>query len=636
MTCPKCGNEVPEGKKFCGKCGKKLEDAPVVNNATNICAKCGINAITTSEECFYPQNSNPTLFEKIDKLDSNDSIYIRKIDNPLTYKTNFSYTPDDYEAYNHALYRGGNPQFVPANAIPVETHIVNGQIDMSYWNSGEISSTDYYQIKYINDKIDLSAYVGTMLKLGSYYEIIEQDEAGNYRVYGIYLTDSSADKLTYQYKSHEQANLATSTLSYTNSMGSLSGVSMDIVNYTTQDMFLKAKLEIIIKTDSKDLKIFEYITYNPITQKIRVFDENNKNVSPDSDKISLEISKTSFINKINERVKYYNSKIANPNDLYYSKFGHTVNIKVIDRLGIPASYNPEISTDFEIDFTVAGSILTPIYEPKSNNHYMYIPSLTGTTYITSIKAYRFNKSWNMIDSDASSTKNLFNKQPSEFKAGKETVKINGKEQKVTQYILNKGVYKFEITDNFNRTTIHFKEFNVSSSQTGGSLKFSGSYKTQGEYKYSANQIQYIYDSSVYDVYIQYTGKKLNNPDEMLIDEEIFNRNTSNTADLSEYGITSIITSGDTTTITFGCVDYLSKYHIKTILATTSSNYTWNDEHKNPDIFVYDNKIAVYTAISNVEIKDMKGSHLTATSPLFVGTIPLKSPISPHGANNNFS
>ena len=39
-----------------------------VYDCLNICAKCGINAITTSEECFYPQNSNPTLFEKIDKL----------------------------------------------------------------------------------------------------------------------------------------------------------------------------------------------------------------------------------------------------------------------------------------------------------------------------------------------------------------------------------------------------------------------------------------------------------------------------------------------------------------------------------------------------------------------------------------
>ena len=33
-----------------------------------LCAKCGVNAITTCEEAFYPINSNPNLTNKIDKL----------------------------------------------------------------------------------------------------------------------------------------------------------------------------------------------------------------------------------------------------------------------------------------------------------------------------------------------------------------------------------------------------------------------------------------------------------------------------------------------------------------------------------------------------------------------------------------
>ena len=33
-----------------------------------LCAKYGVNAITTCEEAFYPQNSNPTLFDKLDSL----------------------------------------------------------------------------------------------------------------------------------------------------------------------------------------------------------------------------------------------------------------------------------------------------------------------------------------------------------------------------------------------------------------------------------------------------------------------------------------------------------------------------------------------------------------------------------------
>lgn len=39
-----------------------------VEDALMLCAKCGVNAITTCEEAFYPMNSNPTLTTEIDQL----------------------------------------------------------------------------------------------------------------------------------------------------------------------------------------------------------------------------------------------------------------------------------------------------------------------------------------------------------------------------------------------------------------------------------------------------------------------------------------------------------------------------------------------------------------------------------------
>ena len=39
-----------------------------VGDALLLCAKLGLNAITTCEEAFYPQNSNPTLTSEIDRL----------------------------------------------------------------------------------------------------------------------------------------------------------------------------------------------------------------------------------------------------------------------------------------------------------------------------------------------------------------------------------------------------------------------------------------------------------------------------------------------------------------------------------------------------------------------------------------
>ena len=39
-----------------------------IYDSLEICAKCGVNAITSCEEAFFPLNSNPALYNKIDKL----------------------------------------------------------------------------------------------------------------------------------------------------------------------------------------------------------------------------------------------------------------------------------------------------------------------------------------------------------------------------------------------------------------------------------------------------------------------------------------------------------------------------------------------------------------------------------------
>lgn len=39
-----------------------------VEDAIRTCVRCGVNVITTSEECFYAKNSNPTLYHELDIL----------------------------------------------------------------------------------------------------------------------------------------------------------------------------------------------------------------------------------------------------------------------------------------------------------------------------------------------------------------------------------------------------------------------------------------------------------------------------------------------------------------------------------------------------------------------------------------
>ncbi len=47
-----------------------------VEDIIRTCVRCGVNVITTSEECFYAENSNPTLFKELDILAKANNVTI--------------------------------------------------------------------------------------------------------------------------------------------------------------------------------------------------------------------------------------------------------------------------------------------------------------------------------------------------------------------------------------------------------------------------------------------------------------------------------------------------------------------------------------------------------------------------------
>lgn len=63
--CPKCGNEVKDGQKFCMKCGTPMSVNPqqtAVKQAPTVCAKCG-NPLTPGQKfcmkCGTPVSAAP-------------------------------------------------------------------------------------------------------------------------------------------------------------------------------------------------------------------------------------------------------------------------------------------------------------------------------------------------------------------------------------------------------------------------------------------------------------------------------------------------------------------------------------------------------------------------------------------------
>lgn len=541
------------------------------------------------------RESSAFSFKSVDKLDSNGGFYIRPLGTDISnYK--FSYTPDDYTIYNDAELRGEHNQFMPNDKTPI---LFNGT---TKYSPAKFEIDKYYFCPYLDGEMSVSL----MLKQGiveanNYYEIIECDEAENYRVYGIYIHDATSDSVSYEYQTYSGTSYKANTINYNNSTALVSGISFSLLKngfadyaYITNDLFIKAKIQITSDNINESL----YLYYMPSEKALKLTDTNNnvKEIITDIDEYKLD-----FVTLINKIINNYKNKVLDT-------YGYTIEITIVDRLGIPATYDRTILNDYVITYSVAGNELQPIFKTSENGttFVMTIPSQKGSTYIVSVEASQFNQTW--IDKNVDAKGNQFRQHVNEFKKG-------------VQFVLSKGVYRFVITDNFGRSTVYFYEFGISSSNTGGSIKYYGEHSTHSDgFTYTYENFVYSYDSSIYNVFIRYTGEDSNTGD-FFTSEEIFGVNSDYSEDeLTRFGISSIITENKITKITFTGISgtrFISKYEIKTILASTADGYQWGDEESNSNIFVYDNKVAVQKAIQQVSVRNMKGINLDTSTTLYL-------------------
>lgn len=544
------------------------------------------------------RESSSFVFEQIDDLDSSGGIYVRKV-SEANYK--FSKTPDDYQSYYEATYLPGNPQFSPSRAVVLDR----------YSNVKIEDSSIYYYIPYgIMSSIDDTSKTikvsdicaqsksdngdHRFLEAGNFYEIIEQDEAGNYRVYGVYLPDYSNTSLKYEYKKNATSDAITGMLTSATITQDISGVNLAFTGYQTSDYFAKANITI----NSTNLKETISIYYSPKDETIYVV--NSSNVIKDKfTGISRTEFNTRYLEVINKQIDNYNDMLSSKTSKYYSQYGYVLNITIIDRLGFKSSIYENKLIDYEFVYNVAGSVLEPVFKNNANNFNMIIPAMQGTTYISNISTSIYQGGWSPKDPDDSSTRNPFGTDIEKYKKG-------------TTYTLNKGVYRFTITDNFNRVNTYFYEFGTTT-QSGGLLSFSNNSVAYTDgYTYTANTATFVYDNSVYDIYIKFVGEvedmEISDSDNLII----YNNSQHYSSEtLRTYGI-EVATIDSITTITFYGVSDLTKYHIKTIPASLSSQngYEWNKEEIYPDEFlVYNHKLAIYTSIQQPIIRNANGNVL---------------------------
>jgi len=546
------------------------------------------------------------VFESISEFDSNNGIYIRHVDKN-NYK--FSVTPDDYRAYNTSSYLEGHPLFSSSRATSINSFMVDTNSEREEIKSLINSDTStYYYLPFAvfgqetNSKAIKASDLSTILRVNECYEIIECDEAGNYRVYAVYIPDFTSTKISYEYRANQASLTQTASINYTsNTRVTVGGIEFELTEFLTEDRFVKAYVEISSLKLNEKLSVY----YEPNDMCIYVKDSKNVNLDTISN-VSKDEYRNIFIETINKLIEEYNDKITTESSTYYSKYGHTIKLTFVDRIGVETNISNRILYDYEITYNVAGSILTPIFKNGANSFTITIPGKTGTTNIVDITAYIFKGGWSVKDPD--DKLNSFNKSAEEL--------MNG-----FTYTLGKGVYKFVLIDNFGRENTYFYEYGSPGTQAGGNLKFSNTNVAYSDgYTYTGKSASFIYDNTLYDVYVRYIGSTIDEDimyDENDIPHIVYRSNgTFTDADLRPYGIT-ISTTNNITTITFLGVSHLSKYHIKALPAGISAqyDYTWGKEDSVNDILVYNKKVAIYKAIASPIIKNLNGNILDTSEHL---------------------
>lgn len=561
------------------------------------------------------------VFEAIDSSDSAKNLYFRYLGD--TYPTNYhhSITPDNYELYHN---KGQNTD----TDIPTDKKFLKSDaISASSGNCRDMSK--YYALSYTgvynnvtcNNAISLynltNAAVGfdPIMYPGGYYEIIEVDEADNYQVYGIYLPKYSDVSITYNYNPTESTTFTGRASPYNNPHITVAGFNLSYSSYNNDDEYLKTKVEFSDKG--------YIVKYNPMTRKITTVSiaDGIEQINYTTTLEELDVPLTVFRTTINRILTDYHNEILTNADSY-TVYGYTVTITFTERLGVNLQGN---MLDYVFTYVVSGRVLDPEFNEDPNQELLYvtIPAQTGSTYIKRVSIYRFDSTWISQDND-------FNGEPIDQPS---MILMNG-----FRYRFDKGMYKVVTTDNFDRVSTYFYQYNLSDTNAGGTVHYStetSTYENDG-FTYTAGSFTFTYDNSLYSLYIRYIpeGNALSQPIE-LFNGDKHDLTTNSIIDLlASYNI-EIAINKNTTTLTFNVDDItFSRFLIKTVFANLESSYVWDSENTNNDIVAYTHRIAQYTYIPNVIVKNLSGSILDTSSQLSL-TEDFTINISWHGIDTNY-
>ena len=299
-----------------------------------------------------------------------------------------------------------------------------------------------------------------------YYEIIERDEAQNYKVYTVQYIPSSIEPLeiTYEYTPAK--------------LGDGSNTIQGVINKTTNAQaggiqVLGKELKIIdISSGANGTNDYFYkcdISYNGHVETVY----NNPNDRANS------TSWTDFINLINSKLEFSNDGSHN---------GYNITLRFYNRF-------TDSNGDYILTYNIPGDRLQPIITDNTGGttFTITIPNDVAGTYIKGFIADKFeNGTWTRLTQDAQGSTII-------------TSYSNNTSLKGLRYTFGLGEYRFQLIDNFNRGDLNFDEKSAFYKGLGvndvNRLQF-GISQQYNNLTYTAGNAQLTYQTNLYALKVE--------------------------------------------------------------------------------------------------------------------------------------
>ena len=443
------------------------------------------NLVNLIENDIYLQslNSEGNNFTQylIDNIDNPDVTFLKSYAFAVPKNFILSYLNEYETGLNYYFFKREN-----YNGNPNQQTVIESQTGSSSGaaNIFDPTNPNYKIARYkVNDSTEGLTYINEV----GYYDIIEQDKAGNMRVYTVYVTDSINEINASIGDQHYifNTNINDGTVVYNNNNVYYTKDAKKVFNSEAFRVETISNADTWLRFTFKDLMNQTEKTYY---------------LAPENTLSNVSMFKGTLLTSLADIVTELNAFIEKTAQENFDKYGSQIQVTIDDRIDSSNNINFYINTPGLELVPNADAFLQLITINADNTFTIKLPSTTLSTKIVAFRVY--------LNGALQSTDSKLTPLPTKESDFDAPSIANG-------FIFNLSsgsniIYKFEFVDNFGRTTSF--SYPIDSSIVKY-LEYSGATTEQtydGKlYTYTSSETKFVYDSNALRIQLSITDLDTN-------------------------------------------------------------------------------------------------------------------------------